>query len=533
MSNYDDYFTNDDKPFAENLNDALLVSNIFDYTVTITVPNMYSNEQWIDGTSRRKAGVSICNLNEQLPSGLSLASGNKAITGTGTLKLRFYPNFNTFGKIKAINPNPASSVSKITVKKLDTTVIYEKTGSTVSVNNVTELSTLQEFIIELTLNNATMTSVDIVMENKQSTRYGADLKVDNLDGVVTNINSSSTDEQIPTAKTIYDILMKSSSTTKNGHTHGNINSGGAISTVENTFGSQDMPIIADLSESNKLVKGYVPTPYIKDTNAHTNIGSLAEDTLSSILTKIDTKINDILTSLSSKISTSNTAGLVKNDGSIDTMAYAPTETNKTNLNNLKDVGIYYFLDDNISNTPASMDKFVVIVEGSGTYVKQTLTTLSDSKNSTAYKSYIRFYVGAGTSANIGWTSWVETTFNGHTHVGSDISNNTWTETYLKNDNDETQTSILCVNEALRLCQLRFIQQFNSAQVNTYVFNGTHGRIPDGKRPVNNNVYGSIWVGSEGNTAGGTLRVDTDGGLSAKFNQSISNLTAYATVMWFY
>ena len=48
MALYDNYFTNEDKPFAENLNDALLISNVFDFTVPIVLPTMFSNNTWVE-----------------------------------------------------------------------------------------------------------------------------------------------------------------------------------------------------------------------------------------------------------------------------------------------------------------------------------------------------------------------------------------------------------------------------------------------------------------------------------------------------
>ena len=55
MAFYDNYFTNEDKPFAENLNDALLLSNVFDMTVDVEAPKMFSNSTWVSTTSPRKS----------------------------------------------------------------------------------------------------------------------------------------------------------------------------------------------------------------------------------------------------------------------------------------------------------------------------------------------------------------------------------------------------------------------------------------------------------------------------------------------
>ena len=101
---YDEYFSHDDKPFAENLNDVLLLSNVFDMTVPIELPKMFSNSNWINNVSERKAGVSLIKLNNTLPNELSVSTldGKSVITGTGTMQLLVYPNFNSFGKYKSI-----------------------------------------------------------------------------------------------------------------------------------------------------------------------------------------------------------------------------------------------------------------------------------------------------------------------------------------------------------------------------------------------------------------------------------------------
>lgn len=570
---YDDYFTHDDKPFVENLNDALLVSNVFDYTVTITLPTMFSTGKWNNNTNIRKAGVSVNNLQQVLPTGLSLTNDNKAITGSGVLKLRFYPNFNSYGRINEIVGNPTSAITQVVIKKLDDSIIYKKTGGSVVTENVAELSTLQEFLIELTI-SGTLNSVDIVMKNKDGTRYGADIKIDNIDGIVTVINSSSTDEQIPTAKTIYDTLMKSSSTVKNGHTHGNITNGGAISTVEETFGSQDMPIIADLSASNKLVKGYVPTEYIKDTEARSNIGSAIGDKLTTILNKIDGKISSITNSLNThihgnitndgkittaksgtlkndepiiadsleggklvkgnivsthikemknhsnigsylndnleevndaidtaigdlqtgKISTSNTSGLVKNDGSIDTNSYFPIFLNPTitsnDLNNLKDNGIYYIsnssslIDVPISNLPP----FCLVVEGNKTdYIKQTLFNIETNSSITKYRTWVRF---AESSSSV-WTfhTWTETT------VPQSISDLTGVNTsgfVLNNGTIDTTNYVPIVN--LNGTSSQRINFNTIIDIGFYTVTGSM----DNKPPINVDYYSLIVENVDGN-----------------------------------
>lgn len=184
MSNYDDYITGSDKPFAENINDALLLSNVFDLTVPIQVPTLFNDGTWIDTVGRRKCGVAIVTLKEQLPSGVSISTvdGKSVLTGTGTVKLGFYPNFNSFGKIKSISWENTGTV-QINLKTVNNTTILSDISKGIIENSSTELRKLQEIVIEIVLNNSTLKTLDVVMGNKQQTRYGAEAGISDVTGL--------------------------------------------------------------------------------------------------------------------------------------------------------------------------------------------------------------------------------------------------------------------------------------------------------------------------------------------------------------
>lgn len=184
MSNYDDYITGTDKPFAENINDALLLSNVFDLTVPIQAPTMFKNSSWFDTTSRRKCGVAILTLKEALPSGVSISTvdGQSVLTGTGTVKLGFYPNFNSFGRFKSISWENVGTV-QVNLKTVNNTTILSNISKGIIENPSGELRKLQEIVIEIILNNSTLKTIDIVMENKQQTRYGAEVGISDVTGL--------------------------------------------------------------------------------------------------------------------------------------------------------------------------------------------------------------------------------------------------------------------------------------------------------------------------------------------------------------
>ena len=186
MALYDNYITNNDKPFAENINDALLLSNVFDMTVDVEAPKMFSNSTWVSTTSPRKCGVSILTLKEGLPSGVSVGTdsttGNSTLTGTGTVKLSWYPNFNSFGKFKAINWENDGTVV-VNLKTSNGTTIASNISKGTINNQSSELRTLQEIVIEIVMTNATLKSLTVVMENKQQERYGATVGITDVTGL--------------------------------------------------------------------------------------------------------------------------------------------------------------------------------------------------------------------------------------------------------------------------------------------------------------------------------------------------------------
>lgn len=193
MSNYDDYFTHDDKPFAENINDALLLSNVFDLTVPVEMPKMFRDSTWVNSTSQRKCSVAIVTLKETLPSGVSISTldGKSVLTGTGTVKLGFYPNFNAFGKYKSITWDSTGSLTVNLKTVSGGTIANNITNGTISSESI-ELRQLQEIVIEIVFNNATLKVLEVVMENKQQTRYGAEVGISDVNGLEERLSSIET-----------------------------------------------------------------------------------------------------------------------------------------------------------------------------------------------------------------------------------------------------------------------------------------------------------------------------------------------------
>lgn len=184
MSQFDEYFTNNDKPFAENINDALLVSNVFDFAVNIAMPTMFSNGQFMENYTSRKCGVSIVTL--LLNDGLSI--NNNTITGTGKLAFKVYPNFNSFGNFRSISWIADGDIV-CTIENVNGNTIAANIGNGEILNNA-NLKTLQEYVVILDFTDATLSNINIAFENKDSNnRYGANVKVQSVDGLSERLES--------------------------------------------------------------------------------------------------------------------------------------------------------------------------------------------------------------------------------------------------------------------------------------------------------------------------------------------------------
>lgn len=131
--------------------------------------------------------------------------------------------------------------------------------------------------------------------------------------IVPSWNSTTSDSKVPSEKLAKDSL------------DGKLDN--AISSTAVSIASNDNILITDYSDSNKVKRvANILAGQVKDSTAHSNIGSSANDTQATINGSIDT-------ALSNKISKSNTSGLVKNDGSIDTNSYSTFSGSYNDLSN--------------------------------------------------------------------------------------------------------------------------------------------------------------------------------------------------------
>ena len=123
------------------------------------------------------------------------------------------------------------------------------------------------------------TSGQITFENKPSIpTKTSDLTNDGSDGTnafVSTNDSRLTDSRTPTS-----------------HTHGQVTNDGKITSTAVTVASGDNILITDASDSSKIKRvANLLTDHVLDGTAHSNIGSSANDSQSTINTKIDTALS--------------------------------------------------------------------------------------------------------------------------------------------------------------------------------------------------------------------------------------------------
>ena len=95
-----------------------------------------------------------------------------------------------------------------------------------------------------------------------------------------------------------DGTVDTNSYSTTSHSHNQITSDGKITSTAVTVASGDNIVITDASDSSKIKRvENLLTDHIKDSTAHSNIGSSANATQSTINSAIDTKIGAIMTAL--------------------------------------------------------------------------------------------------------------------------------------------------------------------------------------------------------------------------------------------
>lgn len=188
---YDEFFIDGDKPYAENLNDSILVSNALGFKVNVEAPTGFSTGTWIDTTLKRKCNVCTIRLNNKLPTGVTInGDGELNFTGSKTIDLYVYPNFNLFEKWAKISWESSNNNLEIDLLTKNGDLIFKNVTNGNNLNNHPELQKLDEIIIRLR-------SIDNVIINKlqfEFNKKGSSLSESSL-----RLTGYSTTEEMNTA----------------------------------------------------------------------------------------------------------------------------------------------------------------------------------------------------------------------------------------------------------------------------------------------------------------------------------------------
>lgn len=162
---YEEFFTNRDKPYSENLNDALCLVDAFDLSVPMSMPAGFSNGEFSSNIGiTRKCGVGLVTLMSR-DSGVTI--GTDSIAGSGEVVFRIYPNFNSFYKWSRILLTKTGNVT-VGFRRVDGTDISVTLDNQGNISDNTDLKELKEIDIVLTLSSATISQILIWFENDQT-----------------------------------------------------------------------------------------------------------------------------------------------------------------------------------------------------------------------------------------------------------------------------------------------------------------------------------------------------------------------------
>ena len=196
MSN-ENFFKHDDKAYAENLNDAILIANAFDYEVPVNIPSMYSNHHYPSNNNTYKAGVADITI---ISSG-SLSVGDEAITNNTNssqmLRLRIYPNFNNFYAWKKLNWTCTGDVT-VNICDTGTSTSLLPSGALTNpdnetlLNGISNLQGLKEYDLLITIPvSGVLNTLSLVFVNNwnSNNRVSASISQANVTGLTDDLSS--------------------------------------------------------------------------------------------------------------------------------------------------------------------------------------------------------------------------------------------------------------------------------------------------------------------------------------------------------
>ena len=188
----DDFFNNGDKAYSENLNDAILVGNSFDWMVSVDLPGdtggVFPNSSSV--VKAKVVDVSAApNSNLGIGSAISNNSGSEQV-----YRLTVYPNFNRFGGFASVSLTADSGVSFYLANKGASSPIVSNLDYS-DLGSVPELKVLKEYDIVLSIpSGKSVSGLSFVLQSK-SASVSASISQGNVAGLLSSLSAEASARQ--------------------------------------------------------------------------------------------------------------------------------------------------------------------------------------------------------------------------------------------------------------------------------------------------------------------------------------------------
>ena len=207
----DDFFNNGDKAYSENLNDAILVGNSFDWMVSVDLPG---DTGGVFPNSSSVVKAKVCDVSAAPNSNLGIGSAISNNSGSEQVyRLTVYPNFNRFGGFTSVSLTADSGVSFYLANKGASSPIVDNLDYS-DLGSVPELKVLKEYDLVLTIpSGKSVSGLSFVLQSK-SASVSASISQANVAGLSSTLNSLESDleAQINTKVNVADIVNDLTST---------------------------------------------------------------------------------------------------------------------------------------------------------------------------------------------------------------------------------------------------------------------------------------------------------------------------------
>lgn len=184
-----DFFKHNDKVYAENLNDGILVGNSLNFSIEISLPTN-TGGAFPSTTTTVKAKVADVtpSANSNLNIGETITNNSGSSQG---YRLTVYPNFNRFGGFSHITPTGSGCTVKICEKGESTEIVSGLDYDDLS--NVAQLKHLKEYDIVVTIpNGKTLTGLDFGFLSKEKD-VTATINQEDVSGLTTALSNITSD----------------------------------------------------------------------------------------------------------------------------------------------------------------------------------------------------------------------------------------------------------------------------------------------------------------------------------------------------